>query len=141
METNLPSSAVLECMPNRVTAVVFIGYFSTPTERATKDARPHSRKQTASGTPMTASQHDSIEAASFARAQLHSAQRKTLSSSAPSPARRLVCVDDCRQAARKRLPRAIFDFIDGAAGHEVTARAHEEAFRRYLVRPRGLPDG
>ena len=27
METNLPSSAVLECMPNRVTAVVFIGVF------------------------------------------------------------------------------------------------------------------
>jgi len=89
---------------------------------------------------MTASQHDSIEAASFARAQPANGTRKTLSSSAPSPARRLVCVDDFRQAARKRLPRAIFDFIDGAAGHEVTARANEEAFRRYLFRPRVLTD-
>src|ERR1700735_1195438 len=126
METNLPSSAVLDCMPNRVTAVVFIGYFSTPTERATKDARPHPRRQTASGTPMTASQHDSIEAASFARAQPANGTRKTLSSSAPSPARRLVCVDDFRQAARKRRPRAVFDFIDGAACHDGIARAYDE---------------
>ena len=77
---------------------------------------------------MTASQHDSIEAASFATAQPANGTRKTLSSSAPSPARGLVCVDDFRQAARKRLPRAIFDFIDGAAGHEVTARGTRRLF-------------
>ena len=47
----------------------------------------------------------------------------------------LVCVDDFRRAARRRLPRAIFDFVDGAAGHELTARANEEAFRRYVFRP------
>jgi L-lactate dehydrogenase (cytochrome) len=52
----------------------------------------------------------------------------------------LVCVDDFRRAARRRLPRAIFDFVDGAAGHELTARANEEAFRRYVFRPRVLTD-
>ena len=40
MGKNLPAAAVLECMPNRVTAVVFIAYFSTATEHATKDAPP-----------------------------------------------------------------------------------------------------
>jgi L-lactate dehydrogenase (cytochrome) len=52
----------------------------------------------------------------------------------------LVCVDDFRSAAKRRLPRAIFDFIDGAAGHEQTMRANEEAFRRYAFRPRLLTD-
>jgi L-lactate dehydrogenase (cytochrome) len=58
----------------------------------------------------------------------------------PAAARDLVCVEDFRQAARKRLPRAIFDFVDGAAGHELTARANEEAFRRYVFRPKVLTD-
>jgi L-lactate dehydrogenase (cytochrome) len=42
--------------------------------------------------------------------------------------------------ARRRLPRAIFDFIDGAAGHEQTMRANEEAFQRYGFRPKLLTD-
>ena len=52
----------------------------------------------------------------------------------------LVCVDDFRTAAKRRLPRAIFDFIDGAAGHEQTMRANEEAFQRIGFRPRILVD-
>jgi L-lactate dehydrogenase (cytochrome) len=63
-----------------------------------------------------------------------------LSGSGLPPPRRLVCVADFRRAAQRRLPRAIFDFIDGAAGHEVTARANEEAFQRYVFRPRVLTD-
>jgi len=53
---------------------------------------------------------------------------------------RLVCIDDFRSAARRRLPRGIFDFVDGAAGHEFTMRANEEAFRRYALVPRLLVD-
>ena len=53
---------------------------------------------------------------------------------------RLVCLDDFRGAARKRLPRAIFDFIDGAAGHEYTMRANVEAYRTYALKPRLLTD-
>ncbi len=53
---------------------------------------------------------------------------------------RLVCLDDFRSAAKRRLPRAIFDFVDGAAGHEFTMRANEEEFRRYAFHPSVLRD-
>jgi L-lactate dehydrogenase (cytochrome) len=53
---------------------------------------------------------------------------------------RLVCVADYREAARRRLPRAIFDFVDGGAGHEHTLRANEAAFQRYTFRPEVLTD-
>ncbi len=53
---------------------------------------------------------------------------------------RLVCVDDFRTAARRRLPRAIFDFVDGGAGHGSGVRANEAAFGRYRFRPRVLTD-
>ena len=52
----------------------------------------------------------------------------------------LVCLDDFRYAARRRLPRAIFDFVDGAAGHEQTMRANEEAYARFAFRPKLLTD-
>jgi len=52
----------------------------------------------------------------------------------------LVCVADFRRAARRRLPTAIFDFVDGAAGHEHTMRGNEEAHRHYALRPRLLTD-
>ena len=51
-----------------------------------------------------------------------------------------VCVSDYRDRARRRLPRAIFDFVDGAAGHEHTARDNEAAFSRYVFRPAVLTD-
>jgi len=51
-----------------------------------------------------------------------------------------VCVSDFRARAKRRLPRAIFDFVDGAAGHEVTARDNEAAFARYVFRPEVLTD-
>jgi len=52
----------------------------------------------------------------------------------------LASVSDFREVARRRLPRAIFDFIDGGAGHEVTLRSNEQAFLRYVFRPRVLTD-
>ena len=54
--------------------------------------------------------------------------------------RRLICVEDFQRAARRRLPRAISDFVDGGAGHEHTLRANEAAFQRYTFRPRLLTD-
>lgn len=49
-------------------------------------------------------------------------------------------IEDLRRAARRRLPRAIFDYIDGGAEDEVTLRANREAFQRYVFRPRVLVD-
>ncbi len=53
---------------------------------------------------------------------------------------RLASTEDFRRAAQRRLPRVIFDFVDGAAGHELTRRANEDAFRRYALVPRLLTD-
>ena len=48
------------------------------------------------------------------------------------------CSDDARQAARRRLPRMLFDFIDGAAGEESAARRNREALARVELLPRVL---
>jgi L-lactate dehydrogenase (cytochrome) len=52
------------------------------------------------------------------------------------------CADiaDFRDAARRRLPRGVFDYIDGAAEDEVTAARNEAAFRRVELAPRVLRD-
>lgn len=51
-----------------------------------------------------------------------------------------ISMGDLRDLARRRLPRMIFDLIDGAAEDEVTARANEEAFSEIAFRPRTLVD-
>ena len=48
------------------------------------------------------------------------------------------CSEDARQAARRRLPRMLFDFIDGAAGEESAARRNREALSRIELLPRVL---
>lgn len=45
-----------------------------------------------------------------------------------------------RDLARKRLPRGIFDFIDGGAEDEVTLEDNSAAFRRHRLLPRVLVD-
>jgi isopentenyl diphosphate isomerase/L-lactate dehydrogenase-like FMN-dependent dehydrogenase len=52
----------------------------------------------------------------------------------------LLNVDDYRRAARRRLPRGLFDLIDGGAGDEVTLRRNRTAFERIALRPRLLAD-
>lgn len=47
-------------------------------------------------------------------------------------------VEAMRALARKRLPRAVFDFVDGAAEDEWTLRRNESAFRDILLLPRPL---
>ncbi len=49
-------------------------------------------------------------------------------------------VDDLRRAARRRLPRGVFDYVDGAADDERTATRNVEAFARLEFRPRVLRD-
>jgi (S)-mandelate dehydrogenase len=49
-------------------------------------------------------------------------------------------IEDLRRLARRRLPRAIFDFFDGGAEDEVTLRANRAAFERIRLLPRVLVD-
>ncbi|MCC7372042.1 MAG: alpha-hydroxy-acid oxidizing protein [Chloroflexi bacterium] len=51
-----------------------------------------------------------------------------------------VNIDDFRAAARRRLPRALFDYIDGGSDDERTLRANQADFARYTFRPRVLID-
>src|SRR5919197_1643314 len=52
----------------------------------------------------------------------------------------IVNIDDLRKRARRRLPRAIFDYVDGGAEDEFTLRANRAGFRRYTFNPRVLVD-
>ena len=47
-----------------------------------------------------------------------------------------VNIADLRLAAKKRLPRVVFDYIDGAADAEVTLRENSRAFEDIVFRPR-----
>src|SRR5512147_2433204 len=49
-------------------------------------------------------------------------------------------IEALRQAARRRLPRAVFDFIDGGAEDEGTLRDNRAAFERVRLLPRVLRD-
>ena len=53
---------------------------------------------------------------------------------------RCASVDDLRELARRRLPRGVFGYIDGAAEDERTQGRNCEAFRRLEFRPRVLTD-
>ena len=53
---------------------------------------------------------------------------------------RAVSIEDLRRLARKRLPRAIFDFFDGGAEDEVTLRDNRAAFERIRLLPKVLVD-
>jgi L-lactate dehydrogenase (cytochrome) len=47
-----------------------------------------------------------------------------------------VNIEDFRRAAKRRLPRAVFDYIDGGAEDERTLRENSQAFERLTFRPR-----
>ncbi|MCU1340426.1 MAG: lldA [Bryobacterales bacterium] len=49
-------------------------------------------------------------------------------------------IADLRRLAQQRLPRAIFDFIDGGSEDEVTLRENQDAFRRVRFSPKTLVD-
>jgi len=49
---------------------------------------------------------------------------------------RVVNIEDLRRAAKRRLPRVVFDYIDGGAEDEWTLRANCRAFEKVTFRPR-----
>jgi L-lactate dehydrogenase (cytochrome) len=49
-------------------------------------------------------------------------------------------IDDLRTAARRTVPKPIFDYADGAAWSEVTARRNVAAFERVTLHPKALTD-
>jgi isopentenyl diphosphate isomerase/L-lactate dehydrogenase-like FMN-dependent dehydrogenase len=49
---------------------------------------------------------------------------------------RVINIEDLRVAAKRRLPRVIFDYIDGGAESEWTLRANCHAFEEVTLRPR-----
>jgi L-lactate dehydrogenase (cytochrome) len=49
-------------------------------------------------------------------------------------------IEDLREIARRRAPRAIFDYADGAAEREIGLRRAREAFRRVELIPKALVD-
>ncbi|MGE0801288.1 MAG: alpha-hydroxy acid oxidase [Lautropia sp.] len=53
---------------------------------------------------------------------------------------RAVTVADLRRLARRRLPRAVFDFIDGGADEELTLRANSADYDSILLEQRVLTD-
>lgn len=52
----------------------------------------------------------------------------------------LASIEDLRQRARRRLPKAIFDFIDGGSQDEVSLAANRRDFERLALVPRVLTD-
>jgi isopentenyl diphosphate isomerase/L-lactate dehydrogenase-like FMN-dependent dehydrogenase len=49
---------------------------------------------------------------------------------------KVVCVDDFRPIARARIPRPVFDYLDGGAEGEVTLRENCRVFNDVTFRPR-----
>ncbi len=49
-------------------------------------------------------------------------------------------IEDLRRLARRRLPRALFDFVDGGAQDEITLRANRSDFQQLALLPRVLTD-
>jgi isopentenyl diphosphate isomerase/L-lactate dehydrogenase-like FMN-dependent dehydrogenase len=49
---------------------------------------------------------------------------------------RVVCIEDFRPMARRRVPKAVFDYLDGGAEGEVTLRENCRAFQDVTFRPR-----
>ena len=49
-------------------------------------------------------------------------------------------IEDLRRLARARLPRMVFDYIDGGADDEVTLRANLERLRAWRLQHRALVD-
>jgi L-lactate dehydrogenase (cytochrome) len=47
-------------------------------------------------------------------------------------------VADLRRAAKRRIPRPVFDYVDGAADEEIAVRANVAAFRSWRFLPRVL---
>jgi (S)-mandelate dehydrogenase len=58
----------------------------------------------------------------------------------PASSVHAVNIADLRRMAQKRLPKVVFDYLDGGAEEEVTLRANREAFESITFRPRHAVD-
>lgn len=56
----------------------------------------------------------------------------------PAWRRRAINTESLRSEARRALPRAVFDFVDGGAEDEVTLRRNVSAFNNYQLLPRPI---
>lgn len=56
------------------------------------------------------------------------------------PTSRIFDADDARRLAKRRLPRLVFDFIEGGAGREVAARRNTSRFDDVMLHPRVMAD-
>src|SRR5262245_15631764 len=45
-------------------------------------------------------------------------------------------IEDLRRLAKRRLPRAVFDYIDGGAEREITMNENSRVFNDVIFRPR-----
>src|SRR5262245_9078796 len=63
-----------------------------------------------------------------------SAEHSRYRRSVESP--RVLNIEDLRRKAKRRLPRVVFDYIDGGAEDESTLRANCQAFAAVTLRPR-----
>ncbi len=63
-----------------------------------------------------------------------------LSPSGPSGIPAVPSIEDMRRRARRKLPKMIFDFVEGGAGDETTLRSNESDFNEVRFRPRTLVD-
>jgi L-lactate dehydrogenase (cytochrome) len=52
----------------------------------------------------------------------------------------MTCIDDLRQSARRRVPQAFFDYVDGGSYAEETLRANRADLERIRLRQRILVD-
>ena len=52
----------------------------------------------------------------------------------------VVSIEDLRRLARRRLPRILFDYIDGGAGDDAGVHRNRAAFAAYRLQPRYLVD-
>jgi len=49
-------------------------------------------------------------------------------------------IDDLREAARRRIPKLAFDYLDGGAGDEANLRRNRKGFEAVILRPEYLRD-
>lgn len=52
--------------------------------------------------------------------------------------KQIFTVEDARKQAKRRLPKMVFDYIDGAAGCELLAQENITAFHKIKLQPRAL---
>lgn len=56
------------------------------------------------------------------------------------PLREAASIADLRDIAARKLPKMVFDYIDGASGAEATAQRNRDGFDRFLLQPEILVD-